>query len=60
MEGWKVDFLHVKETNLGKQKRQTLVELKREGRRLEEREDDDDEEGEEIFFFRGSLCTLGS
>lgn len=51
---WKVDVLYVKETNLGIKKKQTLVELKREGRRLEE-----EEEGEEIFFYARVYPPLG-
>lgn len=53
MEGgrWKVDFLHVKETNLGKIKGKHWPN-RREGRRLEEEEEeDDDDEGEETLFF---------
>lgn len=62
MEGgrWKVDFLHVKETNLGKKKKSKHWWNRREGRRLEDKEEEDDEgEGEDIFFPREFIHPWG-
>lgn len=61
MEGGRWTFDMSKKQTLGKKSKQTLVESKREGRRLEEEEDDDndEDEGEEIFFPRKFMHARG-